>query len=216
MPVSHHSHRPRRVVGWIAASLTALALVVLALRGGDEAKAPPSHSATSSAAAPSPDPSLLRLHGDLSRLRRDVETLAASAAIDHAGAATASVEPPMTAEERAAAEAERLQRTTVALEAAMRDTAPDPGWSPQTETLLRDGFAAASRPGAHLDAVVCRAALCRMLVRFDSARAIEANLDAILTTITWDTRGFTSVDPERPLEVAIYAAREAHLFPAVE
>jgi len=201
---------------WLVVVVGASAVGAAAYIGHDPAAPTPPVAATS---APEPRPggvAVHRLRAEIDNLRRDVAALGEGrprAAVSPTTAEVAEAPSPEEAESQLQA---RLDRQAAALERAVADDPRDATWSPAAEQGIRDAFAKANFAGARLDHVNCTASLCRIEVRFDARAAGDEGMDAVLSTIAWDTDGIARWAPEDPRQLVVFAAREPGAWPLVE
>ncbi|HSK02263.1 MAG TPA: hypothetical protein VK932_13520 [Kofleriaceae bacterium] len=196
-----------------ASLVLALALVlVLALRRWAEEPAPavapaPAAGPVAPRAIPVHGGAAARVQGELAELRAEVSRLGAAPAPEPAEA--------LSPEEEQARGDQRVAEQTALLAKAFAADVRDPGWSPQTESALREAFAAAAVPGARLEEVACGGTLCRVTVAFDSIERRDEGVGAVAGLVRWDAIGFGDASPDDPLRYVVYASRDRESFPAV-
>lgn len=200
--------RPRTILIAAGASL----LLLLLLRpwaGGTSTTASPPRAVAAREVPrglPLRDAAADRVRAELAELRADVSRL---------GAAPVPKDVPSPEEAQARYE-QRVATQTALLVQAFAADGRDPSWSPQTERVLRDAFAAAPPPGARLEEVMCGARLCRVTAAFDSAERREEGAGALFGLIRWRSFAFGDASPEDPRRYVLYAARDRESFPRVD
>lgn len=206
--------RPRTILLAASASVVlALALVlVLALRPWADEPAPvvtpaPAAGPVVTRAVPVHGGAAARVQGELAELRAEVSRLGAAPA--------PAPEEALSPEEQQARGDARVVQQAALLAKTFAADVRDPGWSPQTESAVREAFAAAAVPGARLEEVACGGTLCRFTVAFDSIERRDEGAGAVVGLVRWDAIGFGDVSPDDPLRYVVYASRDPDSFPSV-
>lgn len=96
--------------------------------------------------------------------------------------------------------------TMGALQDAFAGEERDVAWAEQREAEIRAALVERPEGVGSLDALECRASLCRVVVTLGSDPRRE--LQAITMTAPLDTSGFHGVDPDDPTKIRLFVSRE--------
>ncbi len=87
---------------------------------------------------------------------------------------------------------------------------PDPTWAAKAQLRIDEYVATAIAVPSDVTAS-CRSTLCRITMRFADDLGRDEALGAV--SLPWDGEGVFRTDPDDPLKVVLYAAREGHPLP---
>jgi hypothetical protein len=120
-------------------------------------------------------------------------------------------ESPEAQEERVNA---GLMAQTALLEGTLESEAPDPGWSSEAASALKEK--ARQHPDIHVEIldVTCRSSLCRMEIAFQPGEH-ENSLLYLPELVPWSGEMFFRVEDVGTGEAVVFIARENHSLPRI-